>query len=97
MTAEPPLEPGALKLIVACALPGVAVPIVGAPGTVAAITIEKDCVAVPAEFVAVTIPVNVPAALGVPLSTPEEELRDKPVGSAPDVTLNVGAGEPLAV
>ena len=30
----PPVEPGALKVMVACALPAVAVPIVGAPGTV---------------------------------------------------------------
>src|SRR5258706_12613290 len=86
-----------MKLIVACALPGVPVPMVGAPGAVAAITIEKACVAEPAELVAVTTPVKVPAAVGVPLSTPEEELSDKPEGSAPDVTLNVGAGEPLAV
>ena len=35
MTALPPLLAGAVKPIVACALPTVAVPMVGAPGTVA--------------------------------------------------------------
>ncbi len=44
-----------------------------------------------------TIPVKVPAALGVPVSAPVELFNESPVGSAPDVTLNVGAGEPLAV
>jgi len=37
----------------------------------------------------------VPAA-GVPLSTPLVELRVTPVGNAP-VSLNVGAGKPVAV
>jgi hypothetical protein len=62
--------------------------------TVPAITIEKACVAVPAVFVAVTTPLKVPAVVGVPLNTPEEGLSDKPAGSAPEVTLNVGAGAP---
>jgi hypothetical protein len=94
--AEPPLELGAVNAIEACAFPAVAVPIVGAPGAVAAITIEKLCVAVPATFVAVMTPLNVPAALGVPLIAPPLA-SVRPVGSAPEVTLKVGAGEPLAV
>ena len=97
MIAEPPLEAGAVKEIVACAFPGVAVPIVGAPGAVAEIVIEKFCVAVPPEFVAETTPVNVPIVFGVPLSTPVAALKLSPVGKAPEVRLKVGVGEPLAV
>src|SRR6185436_18866703 len=93
--ADPPFDAGGVNEMLAWPLPGVAVPIVGAPGTVPAIVIEKACVTVPAVLVAVTTPVKVPAVVGVPLSTPEES--DKPAGSAPEVTLNVGAGAPLAV
>jgi hypothetical protein len=95
--ALPPFDAGAVKAIVAWPLPGVAVPMVGAPGTVAAIVIEKLCVAVPAELVAVTTPVNVPAALGVPDSTPLVPLRVRPPGNAPEVRPKVGPGAPLAV
>ena len=94
--AEPPLDAGAVNAIVACAFPGVPVPIVGAPGTAAAMTIEKLCVAVPAVLVAVMTPANVPVALGEPVIAPPE-LNVRPVGSAPLVTLKVGAGEPLDV
>jgi hypothetical protein len=94
--AEPPSEAGAVNAIVACALPGVAVPIVGAPGAVAAMTIEKLCVALPPAFVAVMTPEKVPTALGVPVIAPPLA-SVRPVGSAPEVTLKVGAGEPLAV
>lgn len=55
--AEPPLLPGAEKTTLASPFPSVAVPIVGAPGTVAG-TIEllvAEAVLVPAEFVAVTV------------------------------------------
>ena len=38
---------------------------------------------------AVTVPANVPAAVGVPLMTPAE-LRISPGGRLPAVTLNVG-------
>src|SRR4051812_49828747 len=37
--ADPPLLAGAVKVTVACALPAVAVPMVGAPGTVAGVTL----------------------------------------------------------
>jgi hypothetical protein len=43
----------------------------------------------------VTTPVNVPADVGVPLTAPPEA-SERPGGSAPEVTLKVGAGEPLA-
>lgn len=40
--------------------------------------------------------VDEPAVVGRPLMTPVAE-RPRPAGSAPDVTVYVGAGEPLAV
>jgi hypothetical protein len=57
VTALPPLEAGALKVTVAWALPAVAVPIVGAPGTVAGVTLFEaaEAAPVPAELVAVTV------------------------------------------
>ena len=56
----------------------------------------KLCVAfVPTPFDAVTVIENDPVCVGVPLRTPPA-LRVTPVGSAP-VSLNVGAGKPVAV
>ena len=57
--AEPPLLAGALNVTVACALPAVAVPIVGAPGTVAGVTLLEaaDAAPVPTPLVAVTVKV----------------------------------------
>ena len=57
MIAEPPLEDGAVNVTVACALPSVAVPMDGAPGTAPGLTEfeAEDAVLVPAEFVAVTV------------------------------------------
>ena len=50
------------------------------------ITMVKFCVAAGANpFDAVTVPLNVPATVGVPEITPAP-LRLKPVGSAPEVT-----------
>jgi len=50
----------------------------------------KFCVAFGAvPFVAVTVPLNVPAAVGVPLITPAE-LKLNPGGRLPAVTLKVG-------
>ena len=40
MMALPPFEPGAVKAMLAAPLPGVADPMVGAPGTVAAMTVR---------------------------------------------------------
>jgi hypothetical protein len=92
----PPFDAGAVKAMVACPLPGVADPMVGGPGATAPMVIENACVAVPEVFVAVTTPVNVPETVGVPLSTPVVPFSDNPVGKAPDVRLNAGAGVPLA-
>jgi hypothetical protein len=92
-----PVYPGGEKAIVAWLTPGVAVPIVGAPGVAPRIWMLNAWFAVPLAFAALTTPVNVPATEGVPVSAPVVPLRAKLVGRAPDVTLNVGAGVPLAV
>jgi hypothetical protein len=57
--AEPPLLTGAVNVTVACAFPAVAVPIVGAPGTVEGITeFEAELAGpVPLALVAVTVKV----------------------------------------
>ena len=58
--------------------------------------IVSDLVLLPAEFDAVTVNENVPAADGVPLITPVDSLSDKPVGNVPDM-LHVMGVVPLAV
>jgi hypothetical protein len=65
--AEPPSLAGAVNDTVACALPPVAVPIVGAPGIVAGVTLFEaaDAGPVPTPFVAVTV-----NAYAVPLASP---------------------------
>ena len=57
VTALPPLLDGPVNATAACVLPRVAVPIVGAPGSVAGTTAfdEADAEPVPTEFVAVTV------------------------------------------
>jgi hypothetical protein len=57
--AEPPLLAGAVNVTVACALPAVALPMVGAPGTIAGVTLfdAAEAAPVPATFVAVTVKV----------------------------------------
>ena len=56
-----------MKATLACVLPGLAVPIVGAPGTVAGVTLfdEADAAPVPIALVAVTVKVY-----AVPLVNP---------------------------
>lgn len=97
MIALPPFEAEGVNEIVARAGPGTPVPIVGASGTVAAIVIEKFWVTLPDALLAVTTPVNVPAAFGVPVSAPVVPFSESPPGNAPDVRPKVGAGDPLAV
>ena len=64
-------------------------------GVGCAMTMLKPCVALGAvPLLAVTVPLNVPAVVGVPLMTPAA-LSVSPAGRAPDVTLKVG--EPVAV
>lgn len=57
MIAEPPVFAGAAKLTVALKLPAVALTPVGAPGTVAGITLFEaaEAALVPTLFVAVTV------------------------------------------
>ena len=57
MIELPPLEAGGVKLTVACALPAVAVPMVGTPGTVKGVTLldDADGALLPPALVAVTI------------------------------------------
>jgi len=57
--AEPPFDAGAVKATLAAALPAVAVPIVGAPGTVAGVTLfdAADALPVPTLLVAATVKV----------------------------------------
>src|SRR5438477_6379813 len=93
----PPFETGGVNEMIACEVPPDAMPIVGAPGTVAAMVIEKLCEANPAAFDALTVPVKSPGTVGTPLSTPLVAFNVRPVGSEPDERPNVGAGDPLAV
>ena len=67
MIAEPPSNEGAVKSILACPLPAVAVPTMGASGTLAGVILLDALLAelVPAELVAVTVNVY-----GVPLVNP---------------------------
>ena len=67
MIAEPPFDAGGVNVTVACWLPGVAVPIVGAPGTVLGVTLfdGADDAPVPTPLMAATL--NVYA---VPLARP---------------------------
>ena len=54
--AEPPVELGAVKATLACALPEVTFPMVGAPGAARGITeAPAEATPVPAELVAVTV------------------------------------------
>ena len=73
--AEPPLDPGALNVIVASPFPRVAVPIVGAPGVVAGVTelLVPEETLVPCAFVAVTVNVYV-----VPFVKPVTVIGDEP-------------------
>ena len=51
----------------------------------------------PTPLVAVTVPVNTPAEVGLPESRPVVEFSVTPGGKAPELTLKTGVGEPLAV
>ena len=71
MIAEPPLDPGAVNVTVAWAIPAVAVPMVGAPGTVYGVTAldALEGFEVPPVLVAVTVKVyDVPLVRPVTVS-----------------------------
>ncbi|HET7549055.1 MAG TPA: hypothetical protein VFJ86_14890 [Usitatibacter sp.] len=88
--AEPPLLAGAVKVTAACALPPVAVPMVGAPGSVAGVTLLEaaDGALVPTALVAVTV--NVYA---VPLVRPLTVIDVHGAAHVPVIPL----GEEVAV
>ena len=71
--AEPPFDAGAVKATLACALPPVAVPMVGAPGTVDGVTLFDAADAAPWPFALVARTVNVYA---VPLVRPVTVIGD---------------------
>jgi hypothetical protein len=92
--AEPPLLAGGVNDTVACPFPTVAVPIIGALGTVAGTTelLVADAVLVPTALVAVTVNVYV-----VPFVRPVMTIGDEPpVAVAPvfDVTVYPVIAEP---
>ncbi len=103
MIVPPPFDAGGVKLTVAWALPGVAEPMVGAPGRIAA-TVSEMVLLVKLAWVAVlesvplTVKVQAQAAVGVPVIAPELESA-RPVGRAPLATLVekvYGGAPPLA-
>ena len=65
--ALPPLLTGGVKATVAEALPPIAAPMVGAPGTVAGVTLLDAAEGAPLPFALVAVTVNVYA---VPLASP---------------------------
>ena len=70
--AAPPFEPGAVKETVTCAFPATALAPVGAPGTVAGVTlIGAEAAPVPIAFVALTV-----HATGEPLTRPATTIGD---------------------
>jgi hypothetical protein len=73
--AEPPLLTGGVKATIACPSPRVAVPIVGASGTVGGTTelLVEEAILVPIAFVAVTVNVYV-----VPFVNPVTVIGDEP-------------------
>src|SRR6188768_365962 len=81
---EPPFDAGGVKRNVTCPLPGTVAPIVGAPGTVAGVTLfdGADASPVPIEFVAVTVKVY-----ALPLVRPVTVIGDV----APLATMPPGA------
>ena len=67
MIGLPPSLLGAAKAMLTCALPRVAVPMPGAPGSVAGVTLfdAAEAALLPSAFVAITL-----QAIGVPLLSP---------------------------
>jgi len=92
--ALPPLEPGAENVIVASPFPRVAVPIVGAPGTVDGTTelLVPEEILVPNSFVAVTVNVYV-----VPFVKPVTIIGDVPAVPVNPPELEVTVYEVMAL
>jgi hypothetical protein len=90
--ADPPLDAGVVHDRATLVLPATALSAVGAPGTVAETLIDRFAEAVLAgllESVTVTVKLEVPVAVGVPVMAPLEALRLSPAGSEPEVIAQV--------
>ena len=88
-----------------------AVPFVGAPEVITAatgvedapvedgsmVTVYRAVAGVPTPLSAVTVNSKIPPVVGVPVISPLVASRVRPSGKAPCVTVNWGAGLPLAV
>jgi hypothetical protein len=85
---DPPFDVGGVKAIEACPLPPVAVPMVGVPGAVAAVTEfeEPDDALVPTELVAVTEKVYA-VPLVRPVTTTGEDVPVAVMPPGDDVTV----------
>jgi hypothetical protein len=59
-------------------------------------TILSALVTFPAEFVALIVKLNVPAAVGVPVIAPVDSFKLKPAGSVPLATAHVIGVVPVA-
>ena len=68
---------------------------VSAPDAIVSVYVAVESGAVP--LLAVTVKVNDPLVVGVPEITPVVASSWRPAGSEPVVTVNVGAGVPVAV
>ena len=77
MIAEPPFPAGALNVTVACAFPAIAMPMTGAPGTVAGVTAleAEDAGPLPTALVAITVKVY-----DVPLVRPVTVMGEDALG-----------------
>ena len=60
-------------------------------------TMINALVTFPAEFVALTVKLDVPAVVGVPVIAPVVAFKVKPVGNVPSVTAHVIGVVPVAV
>jgi hypothetical protein len=86
------LDAGVLQESATWALPATAASAVGAVGTVDPTVIDRLAEAVLAglfESVTVTVKLELPAAVGVPVIAPDEAFRLSPAGSAPEVSDQV--------
>ena len=99
LIATPPVCAGGVNCTLTEAFPAVAMPMIGASANAAAMLIENACAAgAPMLLFAVIMPeIFATTLLGIPLITPLLLSRLKPAGNAPLLTVNVGAGEPVAV
>ena len=63
----------------------------------AVIVMLRSFIPVPAEFVALTVKLNVPIVIGVPVIVPDDAFRLKPAGSVPTEIDHVIGVVPVAL